>query len=112
MTETMIRVNSIDEVANIFSSDLAEQVLEYNPQILHNGRTILLSIDIDPGGGFESGFESTTLNCRLEHDPGFTFAIHHETFIDEVGKFFGMQDIATGYMEFDKKVVVKSDNAE
>jgi hypothetical protein len=110
MTESIIRADSMDEVTSILSQEFADGVFEYNAQILYKGRTALLYIDIDPGGGFESGYESTSLKCRLEHDPGFKLAIHHETLIDGIGKFFGMQDIEIGYEEFDKQVVVKSDN--
>ncbi len=31
--------------------------------------------------------------------------------LDEIGKFFGMEDIETGYPEFDKKVIVKTNDA-
>ncbi len=38
--------------------------------------------------------------------------MHDEDFIDKLGKFFGMEDIETGYAEFDKKIVVKTNDPE
>jgi len=87
-------------------------VLQYQAEIQHLDKIILLDIDVDLGGGFEGGFELTTFTTPLSKHPGFRFALHHEDFLDEVGKFFGMQDLITGYEEFDKNVVVKTDDLE
>ncbi len=50
------------------------------------------------------------LKTQLKSIEDFRFAIHHEGFIDEVGKFFGMQDLVIGYPEFDKKVIIKAND--
>jgi len=84
--------------------------LLYNATIKYVGKEILLTIDIDPGGGFEGGFATTSFRSRLAEDPGFHFAVHHQGFLDEIGKFLGFQDVETGYPEFDKQVMVKTDN--
>jgi hypothetical protein len=101
-----------EEVFEHISADFDAEpdLLYYDVMIEQAGRKIFLDIDIDPGGGFESGFETTTLTAHLYTEPPFRFAIHHEGFMDEIGKFFGMQDVITGYREFDKKVVVKTDD--
>jgi len=103
-----------DQVFQQVNADFQAEpdLLQYEAVIEQGGRKILLVIDIDPGGGFESGYESTTLSAALQSDPAFRFAIHHEGVLDEIGKFFGMQDVITGYPEFDKKVVVKTDDEE
>ncbi len=85
-----------------------EDVYGYSLLISQGDTHVMLVIDIDPGGGFEGGYAFTTLSAPLQSDSDFSFAIHHEGFLDEVGKLFGMQDIETGYAEFDKKVIVKT----
>lgn len=103
---------SEEEVWQQISADFAaeEDLLTYNVIIQQGNTSINLDIDIDPGGGFESGFESTTLISKVTGPQNFQFAIHHENFLDEIGKFFGMQDVTTGYEEFDNKVVVKTND--
>jgi hypothetical protein len=95
----------------------------YNANIENNNKSVFLNIEIDLGGGFESGIQSTsfttpvpiqftTLSARINENKGFRFALHDEDFIDKVGKFFGMEDVRTGYVEFDKKLVVKTNDIE
>lgn len=89
-----------------------ENILDCNLLLKQGSKEVSLVIDIDLGGGFESGYELTQLTAPIQKKLDFKFAIHHEGFFDEIGKFLGMQDITTGYAEFDEKVVVKSDNEE
>ena len=112
--EKTIHGKNDDQVFEQIGADFAAEpdMLTYNISIDQNSRKIFLTIDIDPGGGFEGGFETTTLWAPLQSSPQFRFAIHHESIIDEIGKFFGMQDVVTGYPEFDKKVVVKTNDEE
>ena len=84
--------------------------LEYRAVIVQEQRKIVLEIDIDLGGGFESGYETTTLTAELHTTPAFQFAIHDQGFTDEIGKFFGMEDVEIGFTEFDKKLIVKTNN--
>lgn len=99
---------AFEQIGKDFNAD--RDLLEYSSFIEQDGRRILLLVDIDPGGGFESGFETTMLRVALERPLPFNFAIHHQGFFDELGKLFGMQDIETGYPEFDQKIMVKSDD--
>ena len=87
-------------------------LLQYQAEIHHSDKIIYLDVDIDLGGGFEGGFELTTISSPSINEDVFRFALHHEEFVDEVGKFFGMQDQEIGYPEFDQKVVVKSNDLE
>ncbi|MDQ6812157.1 MAG: hypothetical protein M3040_00225 [Bacteroidota bacterium] len=84
--------------------------LEYTAVIEQEGHRIILNIDIDLGGGFESGYETTSITAPLQSPTDFRFAIHEEHFTDEIGKFFGMQDVIIGYEKFDKKLVVKTND--
>lgn len=109
-TQYEVFASNEEEVWQKIAADLAEDFLEYTAIIKENGVATVLQIDIDPGGGFEGGYAYTSLVAPLTDTSGFKFAIHHEGLLDEVGKFFGMQDVVIGYAEFDKKVVVKTNN--
>jgi hypothetical protein len=99
-----------DEVWQQIEADLAQDpdLLFYRVVIHQQDRIVLLDIDIDLGGGFEGGFATTTFSAPLQNPGGFTFALHREHFIDELGRFFGMQDIETGYPDFDASMIVKA----
>jgi hypothetical protein len=84
--------------------------LEYTAVITQEKWKIILAIDIDLGGGFESGYESTTITAELLSAPDFRFALHRQNFTDEIGKFFGMEDVEIGFSEFDKKLIVKTND--
>jgi hypothetical protein len=110
----IIKGQTEDEIWQQITADLTKQddILEYDAMIEQDGNQILLDIDIDLGGGFEGGYESTMLRAPLHIAQDFRFAVHHQGFIDEIGKFFGMQDVETGYEEFDKEAIIKTNNAE
>ncbi len=84
--------------------------LEYSVLIVQETRKVVLDIDIDLGGGFESGYETTSFTAELFTAPAFRFAIHEQHFTDEIGKFFGMEDVEIGFSEFDKKLIVKTND--
>jgi len=113
METKMIAANSEETVWKRITSDLSKDSspLEYHVLIYHDVKKVQLDIDIDPGGGFESGFESTTLSAVVPDLHEFKFSIHHEDLIDMVGKLFGMQDIIIGYPEFDDKLIIKTNDA-
>ena len=121
----IIRGNTEEEMWNQVKQDLAEIAYPYvyDANVMENDKTVFLSIQADLGGGFESGFQSTsftapvaiqftTLTSRVKEEKGFRFALHDEDFIDKVGKFFGMEDVKTGYPEFDKKLIVKTNDID
>ena len=113
-TIKIISGNNEEEIWQQISADFAadEDLLEYNV-VLHQGnRQVLLDIDIDPGGGFESGYEFTRLTAPVQKKNDFRFSIYHEGFIDKMGKFLGMEDVITGYPEFDEVLIVKTNDAE
>ena len=114
-SQRIITGNTEDELWQQLTKDMVGGEWAYDYQILlkQGDREILLDIDIDLGGGFEGGYESTMLSAVLHGlKDDFSFAIHHEGFLDEIGKFLGIQDLETGYIEFDKKVIVRSNNEE
>jgi hypothetical protein len=95
--------------------------LQYKTVFGHNDTSITLVIDMDPGGGFEGGFEFTSLSAPLPiqftslkasvSKTDFRFALHDEGVMDRVGKVFGMEDTHIGFPEFDKQLIVKTNDA-
>ncbi|WP_158829481.1 hypothetical protein [Mucilaginibacter lacusdianchii] len=110
----VISGSSEQDVWQNIEADLTaeDDVLNYDVVIKQSGKQVQLTVDIDPGGGFEGGFETTELRAPLSLVSDFRFAVHDEDFIDEIGKFFGMEDVETGYTDLDKNVVIKSNNEE
>ncbi len=112
--ETIHELNGAND-NNIWKSiadDLATNDFSYNAVLKKEGITTVLTIDVDPGSGFAGGYAFTNFAAKVSYATGFKFALHHEAFLDEVGKFFGMQDVVIGYPEFDKKVVVKTNDEQ
>jgi hypothetical protein len=110
--ENFIKGNSEEEIWRQIEEQFNQNPdpLEYTAIIEQGGQRIVLDIDIDLGGGFESGYETTTLTAPLQALTDFRFAIHEEHFTDEIGKFFGMQDALIGYEAFDKKLIIKTND--
>jgi hypothetical protein len=94
------------------ASTLQEDIFDYNLLIKQGKKQIKLHIGIDVGGGFEASSALTQLSAILSHKNTFKFAIHDKSFIDQVGKFFGMQDVEIGYPSLDKHLIIKTDNKE
>jgi len=109
----LISGDTEEEIWKKISEDLEkDEPLDYQIYIAYKGRQISLSIDIDLGGGFEGGYAVTSYSTLLHKHEDFRFAIHREDFIDEIGKFFGIQDVIIGYPEFDKKMIVKTNDED
>lgn len=70
--------------------------------IEQNDRHILLDIQEHPPRTAFSSYVYSRNNYR--------FAICPQGFIDEIGKFFGMQDVVLGYTEFDEKYIIKTND--
>jgi hypothetical protein len=121
----IIKGNNDEEIWDQVEKDLDNITYPfiYWANIQLKEQSVFLNIETDLGGGFESGFQSTTLTApvpvqfttlssRINESKDFRFALHDEDFIDKLGKFFGMEDVKIGYPEFDKKMVVKTNDAE
>jgi hypothetical protein len=89
-----------------------EEILEYAAQIEFNGREVFFDIDIDLGGGFEGGFETTTFAAPLMNPVSLRFQIHPQDWINELGKLLGVEDVELGYPEFDKAFIIKTNEKD
>ncbi len=96
------------------ATDMEEQgdILEYAAEVKQQDRTIYFKIDIDLGGGFEGGYETTTFITTLPTQPALRFHIHPEDWVSEIGKFLGMEDVQLGFPRFDKVYIVKTNQPE
>ncbi|HEX8333355.1 MAG TPA: hypothetical protein VF622_12065 [Segetibacter sp.] len=95
------------------SADFAEGIPhDYHVIIQHNNRNVELNVVSSPGGNIEGGYEYTTLRSPVAATHDFEFLIQPEDFLNRIGKFFGGQDVVLGYPEFDKNVLVKTNNPE
>lgn len=103
-----------DAIWQQIAEDLArqEELLEYAAQIEFNGREVYFDIDIDLGGGFESGFETTTFAAPLINPVSLRFQLHPQDWINELGKLLGLEDVELGYPEFDKAFIIKTNEKE
>ncbi|GAC1397873.1 MAG: hypothetical protein NVSMB63_18200 [Sediminibacterium sp.] len=108
------RINGHDaaEIVALVFDDIAavEEEGNYSVRIEQGGQEIFLELASSPGGGFEGGYELTTLRSVLPGRSSFRFAIHPQDFLYEIGKFFGVEDVTIGYADFDKNVTVKTND--
>ncbi|WP_192822025.1 hypothetical protein [Rufibacter sp. LB8] len=89
-----------------------KNLTSYSAQLNLNDTEVFLDIDIDLGGGFESGFSTTTFMAPLLSPSTFQFVLHEQDWMSEIGKFFGMDDVTLGYPELDEAFVVKTNQPE
>ena len=110
--EKVITGTNEDEVWQQIETDLNQQegLLRYRAVIHQQNKTIHLDIDIDLGGGFEGGYATTIFSAPITNRSGFRFAVHEESFFDDLGKLLGMQDVEVGYPDFDDKLIVKTND--
>ena len=85
--------------------------LQYHVVLEQDGQRILLDMHDNHAVGFEAS-ASTELSAYIYNRNGFKFAIHKEGFVDEIGKFLGMQDYVLGYKDFDDTFVIKTNDEQ
>src|ERR1700748_1175434 len=100
------------EIWSQIDADLGdgEDIFDYDVIIEKNGNRTEMLIEIDLGGGFEGGYASTTFTAQIADARNFRFAVHEDDFIDDIGKFLGMQDVIVGYAELDHHLVIKTND--
>jgi hypothetical protein len=85
---------------------------DYHVELQYDNRKIKLNVVSSPGGNEEGGYEYTSIKSHVDATNDFEFLIQPEDFLNRIGKFFGGQDVVLGYPEFDKNVLVKTNNPE
>jgi hypothetical protein len=56
--------------------------------------------------------KQTVIAVPFKADKDFSFAVHNKTWIEEVAKPFGLQDIEIGDQQFDAEYIIKGNNVE
>ena len=104
---------SEDEVWKIIADQLnnKDDNLNYTAEFSIQKHCVNLDIDIHPDSGDEKGKPVTSLSAQLPEDTGFRFSIEKQGLKHQIGKLFGMQDVIIGHSEFDKKFLIKSNDA-
>ena len=98
-----------NEIWERLKADLDPDMLEYQVVLEQADRKVVLDIDIDPGGGFESGYATTRFLAILRNNQ-FQLSVYRQNILAEAGKLFGLQDVEVGYKEIDKNFIVKTNN--
>lgn len=91
----------------------------YEKEWLFERWPIQLILDADAGGGFEGAY-SFTLFTTVVTGPlimrdkvgKWKFALHDEKLFDKVGKLLGAEDVELGYSDFDKRLIIKTNEME
>ena len=111
---TIINAASEGEIRQQLTAYLQREgdAFQHRVSLQDGQKTILLDIDIDPGGGFESGYATTRFSAPVAVATDFAFTFHPEGFLSDFAKLFGLQDEVVGYPEFDEKVIIKTNDAE
>lgn len=110
----IISGNTVEEIWTQIDSFFAKdsEIFEFNAIIKQENHTVEFNLDIDLGGGFEGGYALTRFVSSLKIADGFKFSLHRQDLIDGIGKFLGMQDVEIGDPEFDKTIVIKTNDEE
>lgn len=98
-----------------FNYDYAEmrQLTDYHVTIEQDHRITNLDIDVHLGGSAEGGYETTVLTSPLGSSiDGFRFSLQPQDIFSDISHLFGAKDIKLGYTEFDKALLVKTNDAE
>ncbi len=114
-TIKLIQGQTEEDIHTQLKEDFRDQELffdHYEVVIQQTDTRIHLNIELDLGGGFEGGYESTSFAAELELQEFFSFHVQREGMLMEIGKWLGMQDVEIGYQEFDEKVRIKTNNAD
>ncbi len=85
---------------------------DYPVMIEHKGKSVELNIISSPGGNVEGGYETSSLRALINDHSDFRFAIFPEDFLNSLGKVFGLEDVVIGYPDFDKTLIIKTNDKE
>ncbi|WP_426490361.1 hypothetical protein [Hymenobacter sp. 102] len=89
-----------------------QDLYEYRADLYQQDFHVRLELDIDLGGGFEGGYELTTLMASVPVPTAFHFALHEQDWVHEIGKLLGLQDIELGDPELDEAFIITTNQPD
>ncbi|WBA41757.1 hypothetical protein [Hymenobacter canadensis] len=112
-----IRTFSADTEAALWQQVAADMIrqsdlLEYTANLHQNGYQMQLSLDIDLGGGFEGGYETTTFRAVVPGQPTLHFTLHEQDWVHELGKLLGLQDVELSDPDLDSAYIMTTNNPD
>ncbi len=110
-----IRTFSADSEAALWeqvTADLKSQpdLFDYRADLCQPPYRVRLELDIDLGGGFEGGYEITTLTAAVPGPPALHFALHEQDWVHEIGKLLGLEDVQLGFADLDKTFIITTND--
>ena len=114
---TTLRTFSADSETDLWrqvATDMARQpdLLEYSAELQQNGFRIRFELDIDLGGGFEGGYETTYFTAAVPGRPALHFALHEQAWVHELGKLLGLTDVELGDTQLDDAFIITTNNPD
>jgi hypothetical protein len=76
----------------------------------HGQWTVTLDLYVVSTG--KSSVTYTRMRAPYVNPDGFRFTVYRKGIFTEMGKWFGMQDVAVGYQEFDRDFVIKGNDEQ
>jgi hypothetical protein len=76
----------------------------------HGPWTVVLDIYVVSTG--KSAVAYTRMRAPYVNPDGFRFTVYRKSAFTEIGKWFGMQDVITGYDDFDHDFVIKGNDEQ
>ncbi|WP_187264131.1 hypothetical protein [Pontibacter beigongshangensis] len=112
--ERHITGQTIEELCQKLAEDIQQQqdLLQYQAILHLHETTVIFQLDIDLGGGFESGISTTLFSGAFQSTTGYRFSLQQQGLLEEVGKLLGMQDIKIGEHEFDAHTLIQTNDEE
>jgi hypothetical protein len=85
-------------------------LFDYTAELIQDGYHMQLDIEIDLGGGFEGGFQSTRMAALVPNHTPLHFALHEQDWLHELGKLLGMTDVELGDPALDAAFIITTND--
>lgn len=96
------------------AADMSRQpdLFDYTANLHQNGYQMQLSLDIDLGGGFEGGFETTTFRAVVPGPTTLNFTLHEQDWVHELGKLLGLRDVELSDPDLDTAYIMTTNHPD
>jgi hypothetical protein len=110
-----VHIFSADTEATLWqevAADIVRQgdLFNYTAELIQDGYHMQLDIDIDLGGGFEGGFQSTRMAALVPNHTSLLFALHEQDWLHELGKLLGLTDVELGDPALDAAFIITTND--